>query len=57
MARRAARSRVSGIGWRNCHKMIRPEDISTMESRPKPTSAIEEAMAPAEIATIASIAL
>ena len=37
--------------------MISPEDISTIESNPNPTSAIDDAAAPAPIATVASTAL
>ena len=35
--------------------MTRAENTSTVESRPKPTSAIEDATAPATIATTASV--
>ncbi len=51
------RSRDSGIGWRNCHRMIRPLDTSTIESSPNPTSATEPATSPAVIAMTASTTL
>jgi len=42
------------MGWRNCHRITSPEDTSTRESRPNPTSAEEPAIFPAVIAMTAS---
>jgi DNA-binding transcriptional MerR regulator len=55
MSRSAARSLVSGSRCRNCHRMTAPLKVSTTESRPNPTSATEEATAPAPMAIVASI--
>ena len=57
MSRSARRSRVSGNGCRNCQRITSPDDISTTESKPNPTSAIEDAAAPAAIDTTASTPL
>ena len=55
--RSAVRSRVSGSGAENCQATIAAELTSTTESRPNPISAVEEAIVPAVMATIASITL
>ena len=55
--RSARRSRDSGSGWRNCHKMISPLLTSTTESSPNPTSATDPATMPAMIAMTASTRL
>ena len=54
IGRSAIRSRLSGTGWRNCHKITNPLLISTSESKPKPISAIDPATASAVTATTAS---
>ena len=57
ISRSASRSRLSGTGWRNCHKITNPLLISTSESRPNPINAIDPAAAPAVTATTASTRL
>jgi hypothetical protein len=57
ISRSASRSRLSGTGWRNCHKITNPLLISTSESKPKPISAIDVATPPAVTATTASTRL
>ena len=58
MIRRVVFSRASRTSWsraENCQATAAAEDTSMTESRPKPISAVEEAMVPAVIATTASI--
>jgi hypothetical protein len=57
MTRRAVFSRASRAACsraENCQATAAAEDTSMTESRPKPTRAVEEAMVPAVMATIAS---
>jgi len=57
MTFRAARSRACGSGAENCQATAAAEATSITESRPNPTSAVEDAAAPALSATIASTTL
>jgi RNA polymerase sigma-70 factor (ECF subfamily) len=53
----AARSRCSWLAALNCHAIAAADPTSITESRPKATSAVDDATAPALIAAIASITL
>jgi hypothetical protein len=57
MTRMAIRSRAIGSRPANCQATAVAEAISMTESSPNPTSAAEDATAPALIATTASITL
>ncbi len=60
MMRRVRCSRDSRTVWsgaENCQATGAAEDTSITESRPKPIRAVEEAIVPAVIATIASMTL
>ncbi len=60
MIRRVVFSRASRVAWsgaENCQATAAAEETSTTESRPKPIRAVEEAMAPAVMATAASMTL
>jgi hypothetical protein len=53
----SSRSRFSGTRERNCQITTSAEDTSTKESRPKPSSATDDAATPAVTATTPSIRL
>src|ERR671910_2949445 len=55
MSRNACSSRSSGTSCVICQTMTTADSTSTVESNPNPTRAVEEATAPATIATTASI--
>jgi hypothetical protein len=57
MMRSAVFSRASGSRPANCQATAAAEETSMTESRPKPISAVDEAMVPAVIATTASTTL
>jgi hypothetical protein len=60
MTRRVIFSRASRTTCsraENCQATAPAEDTSMIESRPKPTSAVDDATVPAVIATIASTTL
>jgi hypothetical protein len=53
-------SRASRTAWsaaENCQATAAAEETSMTESRPKPTSAVEDAIVPAVMATTASMTL
>lgn len=57
MTRSAAFSRDSGSLPANCHATAAAEETSMTESRPNPTSAVEDTRAPSVRAIIASTTL
>lgn len=60
MMRKVRCSRASRTAWseaENCQATAAAKDTSITESRPKPIRAVEEAIVPAVIATIASMTL
>ncbi len=57
MTRNVTFSRRCGSAAVNCHATAAAEATSTTESSPKPINAVEEATAPAPIATTASTTL
>ena len=57
MMRNVARSRASGSPPENCQYTAAAEETSMSESSPNPINADDDATAPAEIATTASMML